>query len=107
VEKLKMNSFRKLMNLIENTGEAMYLGTDRTKSVSLSRLPEDVAELLRNNPDTVGRFEFIAEDDDSDWSFFAQTGPFMDGARRAVEAYTRDYDTKFVRLVVGRYKIDN
>jgi len=102
-----MNSFRKLMNLIENAGEAMYLGKDRTKSVSLSRLPEDVAELLRNNPDTVGRFEFIAEDDDSDWSFFAQTGPFMDGARRAVEAYTRDYDTKFVRLVVGRYKIDN
>ena len=102
-----MNSFRKLMNLIENTGEAMYLGKDRTKSVSLSRLPEDVAELLRNNPDTVGRFEFIPEEDDSDWSFFAQTGPFMDGARRAVAAYTRDYDTKFVRLVVGRYKIDN
>ena len=102
-----MNSFRKLMNLIENAGEAMYLGKDRTKSVSLSRLPEDVAELLRNNPDTVGRFEFIAEDDDSDWSFFAQTGPFMDGAQRAVAAYTRDYDTKFVRLVVGRYNIEN
>ena len=100
-----MNSFRKLMNLIENTGEAMYLGNDRTKSVSLSRLPEDVAELLRNNPDTVGRFEFIAEDDDAGWSFFAETGPFMSGAQRAVAAYVRDYDTKFVRLAVGRYTI--
>jgi hypothetical protein len=55
----------------------------------------------------VGRFEFIPEEDDSDWSFFAQTGPFVDGARRAVAAYTRDYDTKFVRLVVGRYNIEN
>ena len=100
-----MNPYRKLMNLIESAGEAMYLGNDRTKSVSLSRLPEDVAELLRNNPDTVGRFEFIAEDDDSDWSFFAETGPFMDGAKRAAVAYARDYGTKFVRLVVGRYSI--
>ena len=100
-----MNPFRKLMNLIENTGEAVYLDNSRTKSVSLSRLPEDVAELLRNNPDTVGRFEFIPEEDDSDWSFFAQTGPFMAGAQRAVAAYTRDYGTKFVRLAVGRYTI--
>ena len=102
-----MNPYRKLINLIENAGEAVYLSTDRTKSVSLSRLPEDVAELLRNNPDTVGRFEFIAEDDDAGWSFFAETGPFMDCARRAVAAYTRDYDTKFVRLAVGRYSIEN
>jgi hypothetical protein len=98
-----MNSFRKLMNLIENAGEAMYLSNDRTKSVSLSRLPEDVAELLRNNPDTVGRFEFIAQDDDSDWSFFAETGPFMAGAQRAAKAYVEHAGTKFVRLVVGRY----
>ena len=100
-----MNPFRKLMNLIENTGEAVYLDNSRTRSVSLSRLPDDVAELLRNNPDTVGRFEFIAEDDDADWSFFAETGPFMAGAQRAVAAYVRDYDTKIVRLAVGRYTI--
>ena len=102
-----MNPYRKLINLIESAGEAVYLDNSRTRSVSLSRLPRDVAELLRNNPDTVGRFEFIPEDGDSDWSFFAQTGPFMDGVRRAVEAYTRDYDTKFVRLSVNRVLIQD
>jgi hypothetical protein len=85
------------MNLIESAGEAMYLGNDRTKSVSLSRLPEDVAELLRNNPDTVGRFEFIAEDDDAGWSFFAETGPFMDCA---VELWQHTSGTMIPNLYV-------
>jgi hypothetical protein len=100
-----MNPYRKLMNLIESAGEAVYLSTDRTKSVNLNRLPEDVAELLRNDPNTVGRFEFVAQDDDSDWSFFAETGPFMAGAQRAAKAYAEHAGTKFVRLVVGRYNI--
>jgi hypothetical protein len=98
-----MNPYRKLINLIESAGEAVRLSKDGTKSVSLSRLPTDVAELLRNDPNTVGRFEFIAEDDDSDWSFFAETGPFMAGAQRAAKAYVEHAGTKFVRLVVGRY----
>ena len=99
-----MNPYRKLINLIENAGEAMYIGNDRTRSVSLARLPEDVAELLRNNPDTVGRFEFTDEGDE--WfSHVTQDMPFIEAARQAAEEYARSNDSKFARLTVGRYSI--
>jgi len=99
-----MNPYRKLMNLIESAGEAVYIDNDRTKSVSLARLPEDVAELLRNDPETVGRFEFV--DDGDEWfSHVTQSMPFNQAARQACEEYARSHDTKFARLVVGRYNI--
>ena len=101
-----MNPYRKLINLIENAGEAMYLDTDRTKSVSLSRLPRDVAELLRNNPDTVGYFEFTDEGDE--WfSQATQDMPFIEAARRAAEEYARSNDTRFARLSVSRALIQD
>ena len=101
-----MNPYRKLMNLIENAGEAMYIDNDRTRSVSLARLPEDVAELLRNNPDTVGYFEFADEDDE----WFSQATrymPFIEAARKATEEYARSNDTRFARLVVTRVLIQD
>ena len=101
-----MNPYRKLINLIENAGEAMYIGNDRTRSVSLSRLPEDVAELLRNNPDTVGRFEFTDEGDE----WFSQATldmPFIEAARKAAEEYARSNDTRFARLSVSRALIQD
>ena len=101
-----MNPYRKLMNLIENAGEAMYIGNDRTRSVSLSRLPDDVAELLRNNPDTVGRFEF-ADEGDEWFSHVTQDMPFIEAARRATDEYARSNDTRFARLVVKRYQIQD
>jgi hypothetical protein len=101
-----MNPYRKLMNLIENAGEAMYIDTDRTKSVSLSRLPRDVAELLRNNPDTVGRFEF-ADEGDEWFSQATQDMSFIEAARRAAEEYARSNDTRFARLSVSRALIQD
>jgi len=102
-----MNPYRKLMNLIESAGEAMYLGgSNRTKSVSLRRLPEEVADLLRNNPRTVGRFEFVDEGDE--WfSYAAEPMPFIEAARKATDEYTRANDTEFARLTVGRCNIEN
>jgi hypothetical protein len=101
-----MNPYRKLMNLIENAGEAMYIGNDRTRSVSLARLPRDVAELLRNNPDTVGYFEFTDEGDE--WfSQATQDMPFIEAARRAAEEYARSNDTRFARLSVSRALIQD
>ena len=102
-----MNPYRKLMNLIENAGEAVYLGgSNRTKSVSLRRLPEDVAELLRNNPRTVGRFEFV--DEGEEWfSYAAEPMPFIEAARQATDEYARSHDTQFARLTVGRYTIQD
>lgn len=102
-----MNPYRKLINLIENASEPMYLGgSDRTKSVSLSRLPEEVAELLRNNAQTVGRFEFVAQGEE----FFSYANnapmPFIEAARQATDEYSRANDSKFARLTVGRYSID-
>ena len=101
-----MNPYRKLMNLIESAGEAMYLDNSRTKSVSLSRLPDDVAELLRNNPDTVGRFEF-ADEGDEWFSQATQDMPFIEAARRAAEEYSRSNDTRFARLSVSRALIQD
>ena len=103
-----MNPYRKLINLIENAGEAMYLGgSNRTKSVSLRRLPEDVAELLRNNARTVGRFEFQDEGEE----VFSYTNnepmPFIEAARKAADEYSRVNNSEFARLTVARYKIDN
>ena len=101
-----MNPYRKLMNLIESAGEAMYLDNSRTKSVSLSRLPDDVAELLRNNPDTVGYFEFTDEGDE----WFSQATldmPFIEAARKAAEEYARSNDTRFARLSVSRALIQD
>ena len=101
-----MNPYRKLMNLIESAGEAMYLDNSRTKSVSLSRLPDDVAELLRNNPDTVGRFEF-ADEGDEWFSQATQDMPFIEAARQAAEEYARSNDTRFARLSVSRALIQD
>lgn len=103
-----MNPYRKLMNLIENAGEPMMLGgSDRAKSVSLSRLPEEVAELLRNNAQTVGRFVF--QDEGEEFFSYANNEPmpFIDAARLATDEYSRVNDSKFARLTVARYKIDN
>ena len=102
-----MNPYRKLMNLIENAGEAMYIGNDRTRSVSLARLPRDVAELLRNNPDTVGYFEFTDEGGEGWLSQATQDMPFIEAARQAAKEYARSNDTRFARLSVSRALIQD
>ena len=101
-----MNSLRKLINLVEQSGESVYVSNDRAKSVSLDRLPTNVADMLRNDPNTKGKFEFV--DDGDEWFSHVNSYPmpFIEAAKQATEAYAKSRDTRFARLIVARYRID-
>ena len=101
-----MNSFHKLINLVEHSGESIYSSADNTKSVSLDGLPTHVADMLRNDPYTEGKFEFVDEGDEWFSHVNSRPMPFIEAAKQATEAYTASRDTRFARLVVARYRID-